>query len=143
MERGQKILSRIIVCTCIWLVECSPSLRSECMVLPYLKGLINKEAFISISILLFLGMFVSFHIFSYQIYNISGLDLQQVVSELYFWVISITSGIRAITSGISAITSGIRAITSGINKVNHFYLYSDLVIYRVYLLFSYLFGLDL
>ena len=43
------------------------------MVLPYLKGLINKESFLSISILLFIGLFL----LSY----ISGLDLQQVVSE--------------------------------------------------------------
>ena len=40
------------------------------MVLPYLKGLINKESFLSISILLFLGYFY------YN--NISGLDLQQI-----------------------------------------------------------------
>ena len=44
-------------------MEFSPSLRGECMVLPYLKGLINKETFLSISILLFLGIFALSYIF--------------------------------------------------------------------------------
>jgi len=50
-------------------VECSPSLRSECMVLPYLKGFyINKEKHLSIyRSCYFLGLFL----LSY----ISGLDL--------------------------------------------------------------------
>ena len=43
------------------------------MLFPYLKGLINKEAFISIYILLFLGLFPLSYMF--------GLDLQQLVSE--------------------------------------------------------------
>ena len=64
----------IIVWTGIWLVECSPSLRSECMVFPYIKGFDNKEEFLSIYILLFLGYF--------YYHNIFGLELQQVVSEL-------------------------------------------------------------
>jgi len=37
-------MSRIIVLASIWLVECYPSLRSDCMVLPSLKGFdINKD----------------------------------------------------------------------------------------------------
>ena len=58
-------MSRNIVWTSIWLVECSPSLRSECMVFPYLKGLINKEALLSILSCYFLGIIA----LSYQIYN--------------------------------------------------------------------------
>ena len=46
------------------------------MVLPYIKSLINKEEFLSISILLFLGYF----------YYISGSDLQnwyQIYNRMY------------------------------------------------------------
>ena len=57
-------------------MEYSPSLRSECMVLPYHKGLIIKNHFYLIS-----WVYLHNLTFSYQIYNISGLDLQQVVSE--------------------------------------------------------------
>ena len=59
-------------------MEYSPSLRSECMVLPYLKGLINKE---------------SFHI-------ISGF----ICIILYFLIRSIISWVRSTTSGIRATT---------------------------------------
>ena len=57
-------------------MECSPSLRSECMVLPYLKGLINKVKHFYIHILLLLGLFLFL---------------------IYFHVRSITSGIGALS----------------------------------------------
>jgi len=47
------------------------------MVLPYHKGLIIKKHFYLIS-----WVYLHNLIFSYQIYNILGLELQQVVSEL-------------------------------------------------------------
>ena len=79
-------------------MECSPSLRSECMVLPYLKGLIIKKHFYLFDLVLS-WVYFCYHIFLDQIYNkwyqsynilgldyqihiIAGLDIQQVVSEL-------------------------------------------------------------
>ena len=53
-------------------MECSPSLRSECMVLPYHKGLIIKKHFYHFYLFI-VGLFL----LSY----ISELDLQEVVSE--------------------------------------------------------------
>jgi len=55
----------------IWLVECSPSLRSDCMVLPYLKGLINKEKHFHVILLdqsCYFWVYFYYHIFAGQIY---------------------------------------------------------------------------
>ena len=60
-------MSRIIVLASIWLVEWSPSLRSECMVLPYLKGFnINED--LKFCLPWFIGHIFYFYIFSWQIY---------------------------------------------------------------------------
>jgi len=77
-------MSSIIVLANIWLVECSPSLRSDCMVLPYLKGFdINKDLkFIYFVLVLALG-------FNCSIGYISIL--------IYLQVIYIKSGIRVLS----------------------------------------------
>jgi len=66
----------IIILESICLVQCSPSLKSNCMVLPYLNGFILiKIGSLSISLLLFLGIFIFLYI--------CRLDLLQVVSEQF------------------------------------------------------------
>ena len=87
--RDMKMKRSIIVWTSIWLVECSPSLRSECMVLPYLKGLIIKNHF-------------------YLYLDLTILGFISVI--IYFWIRSTTIGIRATTSGIRALSWANRGI---------------------------------
>ena len=70
-------MSKIIVLTSIWLVEWSPSLRSECMVLPYLKGFDINE-------------YLKFCLLWWCLLGIFSISI-------HFLVRSTTSGIRALS----------------------------------------------